>query len=234
MSPNWHDCGVASALGDTWLESPYARVRKGVGVEPRVDSLSVPNARGPLSSWVLDRLVGIERPLPTRHGFGGLDDDAQLVLYLCYEPTSREDVQRRDLLPRTGVIRAGVITHRRRLRPHVALSVAGTHTDPRRPCVEVEAGGRQRRGQLRAEPLSGCLVVAQRLPGRRTRKPAAARARTGPGDWRGTPGPAAAGPAARLHRGPGSSCGRRATQAGEKRKLTTAVRPPVRGRPWER
>ena len=64
-----------------------------------------------------------------------------------------------------GLLRAGVITHRRRLRPHVALSVAGTHTDPRRPCVEVEAGGRQRRGHLRAEPLSAVWLWRSGYPG---------------------------------------------------------------------
>ena len=48
---------------------------------------------------------------------------------------------------------------------NVALSVAGTHTDPRRPCVEAEAGGRQRRGQLRAEPLSAVWLWRSGYPG---------------------------------------------------------------------
>jgi len=60
-------------------------VGKGVGVDPHGEPLRLPSARGPLSSWVLDRLIGIERPIPARHGFGGLDDDAQLALYLCYD-----------------------------------------------------------------------------------------------------------------------------------------------------
>jgi hypothetical protein len=138
-------------------------------VDPQVDSLRLPNARGPLSSWVPDRLVGIERPLPTRTASWSRRRRPQLALYLCYEPISQEDIQRRDLLPHTGYTRTRVIIHKPPLRPHVVHSVAGTHTDPRRPCVEVEAGGRQRHGQLRAGlcPLFGCGAAATRAAGKR-------------------------------------------------------------------
>lgn len=47
--------------------------------------LTLPSARGPVSSWVLDRLEGIEWPVPPHDDVDGLGGDAQLALYLCYE-----------------------------------------------------------------------------------------------------------------------------------------------------
>jgi hypothetical protein len=66
---------------------------------------------------------------------------------------------------RTGLLRTSDVKEPS-LLPQTLVSVAGTRTSPRRPCVEVEAGGRQQSGQLRAEPPSA-LGCGESLPGRR-------------------------------------------------------------------
>ena len=117
--------------------------------------------------WVLDRSVGLERPLPTRHGFDGLDDDAQLALYLCYEPISQENVQRRDLLPHTGRLYEQVSSLTSggfdRTSPSlwpVRIPTPGDHVSKSKPGVGSSADSCGQR-------LCPLLVVAQRLPGRR-------------------------------------------------------------------
>lgn len=62
--------------------------------------MTLPDKRGPLSEWVLDRLQGRgSLAVPEVPANGGLDDDLQLALYLCYEshystlPGISEDVE---------------------------------------------------------------------------------------------------------------------------------------------
>jgi len=53
----------------------------------RARTPELPQARGPLSGWLLQRLTeaGHRSPAPTTAGRPGLGEDVQLSLYLCYE-----------------------------------------------------------------------------------------------------------------------------------------------------
>ena len=77
------------------------------------------------------------------------------------------DIQRCDLLSHT--VNEQEPSRGALVLPHVVAPTLVPHAGPRRPCVEVEAGGRQRRGQLRAElcPLFGCGAAATPAAGRR-------------------------------------------------------------------
>ena len=46
----------------------------------------MPQARGPLSQWVINALGGQRSTMPRVAGFDAFGDDAQLALYLSYEP----------------------------------------------------------------------------------------------------------------------------------------------------
>ena len=78
------------------------------------------------------------------------------------------DIQRCDLLPHTATSNKSRHEEPSFCRT-LSLRHLVPHAGPRRPCVEVEAGGRQRRGQLRAElcPLFGCGAAATPAAGRR-------------------------------------------------------------------
>jgi hypothetical protein len=51
-----------------------------------VRPLTLPSARGPLSSWVLETIRGSRTAPPTVPFSDSFDDDLQLALYCCYEP----------------------------------------------------------------------------------------------------------------------------------------------------
>lgn len=60
-----------------------------MGTEPmmtRTEELTMPAPRGPLSACAVARLAGESGELPPVPLEGGLGDDVQLALYLCYEP----------------------------------------------------------------------------------------------------------------------------------------------------